>query len=242
MPETNSNDLLAAAARLLNRQNERLVGPATQRDIVELDRMVKMLQVRSYLLLLELRLPDLVAGMAQRMADEDCFAEHGDAQRCVEAALEKDQAYRERNRLACVVARQALQAGARAGTFIDSQAAPGFQTVVAFELPQGQCTFHMDERDDERPWDALPKYDRPWDGHTQPAKWARVQAFLAAPVGDAGGPVMCSCGQVALADHALEVGTDAQVQGPVGADGWVMCSDCGELHRRREDCPNHVAF
>lgn len=85
------------------------------------------------------------------------------------------QAYSERNRLACLLARRTLAAGGNAGTFIDVDAEPRFRVVVAFDLPTGQCTFHMDELDAERPWQHLPAYVGCWDGHTDAEKWRRVR-------------------------------------------------------------------
>jgi len=89
-----------------------------------------------------------------------------------------DRAYTERNRLVCLLARQILDAGGNAGTFTDPQGEAGFSLVVAFDLPSGQCTFHMDERDTTRPWASLPPYAGAWDGHSDATKWRRIVLAL----------------------------------------------------------------
>lgn len=106
--------------------------------------------------------------------------------------VEVDGVYRERNTLACVVARLVHDLGGKAGVFVDDSGAPGFRHVVAIDLEAslstqpgrvdgGQVTFHMDERDETRPWAGLPKYPGGWDGHSTAEKWARIRSYLESP-------------------------------------------------------------
>lgn len=91
----------------------------------------------------------------------------------------RDRAYQERNRLVCLVARLALLAGWRAGTWRDPDGEPGFALVVGVELPTGQVSFHMDERDPVAPWMALPTFPGSYDGHTDVEKWDRLLRAVA---------------------------------------------------------------
>lgn len=148
----------------LARFQERIATPVMEREVLELDRLLKVMELREYVRREDER-PELLAAMAQRMANE------------------RNLAYRERNTLACLLARCVLDRGGQAGTWHDAQGEPGFQTVVAFDLPEGQVSFHMDERDQQKPWATLPQYpadegDAQWDGHTDALKWGRVLQFL----------------------------------------------------------------
>lgn len=92
---------------------------------------------------------------------------------------QRDEVYEQRNRLACVAAHRTLEAGGRAGRFIDIDGSENFRTVVFFDLPDGQVTFHMDERDPEKPWQQLPTMGAwGWDGHSDEQKWRRILAYL----------------------------------------------------------------
>lgn len=93
--------------------------------------------------------------------------------------------YTERNRIVCLLARQILNGGGNAGTFTDPHGEAGFRIVVAFDLPSGQCTFHMDERDTTQPWATLPPYAGAWDGHSDATKWQRISSTLHAHANEA---------------------------------------------------------
>lgn len=169
--------------------------PAMESDLRDLERVVKLLQIRGYLMLEELNVRELVERHLQRLETETEAIFDADAHRqeVGQQIAFRDRAYTERNALACVVARCIVEHGGNAGTWHDADGEPGFQTVVGFELPVAagavaQVSFHMDERDPRRPWETLPKYPgadegNPWDGHTDHAKWLRVRDFLDLPIG-----------------------------------------------------------
>lgn len=177
------------------RLGARLAGRGVMMDdqIRELDAMLKILQIRQYLTLEGLDLRALVDRVLSRVEQEEQIydadaAEHERAQ----LLAFRDRAYAERNTLAVVVARCIQEHGGRAGTWIDQEGEPGFQVVVGFDLPSGQVTFHMDERDPARPWELLPSYrparlgeeaESPYDGHTDHEKWERIRAFLESDLG-----------------------------------------------------------
>lgn len=196
--------------------------PTMEADLRDLERLSHLLRIRSHLFLEGLGLEKLTAKMLRRMDEEDPdeAAAHRlgkllgllgtdtpdvPAETTLERlrnvaklvdpgprASEVDSVYRERNTLACVVARLVHDVGGTAGVFVDEKGVPGFQCVVAFDLEAafhgsvgrvdgGQVTFHMDESDETRPWAGLPKYPRAWDGHTAAEKWTRVRAYLESP-------------------------------------------------------------
>lgn len=95
-------------------------------------------------------------------------------------ALENERASRamalaERNEVAIILAAVAIKAGWRAGRAIDGRAM-NYRGVVIIELPTGQVSFRMDEKDPA--WLALPKYASTWDGHDVDIKRERIHKFL----------------------------------------------------------------
>ncbi len=192
--------------------------PAMESDIRDLDRVVKLLQIRGYLMLEELKLPDFVGKMLTRMESEHESTYDRDAleQELAQAVAWRDRAYAERNTLACVVARCIIEHGGRAGTWRDDAGEAGFQVVVGFDLPQGQVTFHMDERDPRRPWETLPEYranedGSRWDGHTDAEKWSRVRDFLDTAIGELG---VFAADQICAAGFPLNDRTHARADIP----------------------------
>ena len=178
-------NILAEIEQRLALHEGRIGGPTLETDLRELDRLVKLVQLRRWV------------GMLRR--DDETWHDHGLAVRREAQLVDhevdvvvardelellsnyRDRAYQERNFLACIVARLVLDAGGVAGRFQDESGEAGFRTVVAIDLPTGQATFHMDERDERAPWELLPAYPHPWDGHTDGAKWERLRAFLSSP-------------------------------------------------------------
>lgn len=93
-----------------------------------------------------------------------------------------NQVYRERNMLACALARSILNSGGRAGRTVDPQGHEGFCVVVVVMLPTGRVGWHMDERDPARPWAELPEFLEPWESFPSEENTARLWSFLGIPV------------------------------------------------------------
>lgn len=96
---------------------------------------------------------------------------------------EKDDAYRERDRVVALLARMAHVYGWRAGLRRhepdpDPAWDEDWKNVVAIDLPTGQVTWHY--HDSERHlFHSLPAYLAPWDGHDTAEKYRRVNNALA---------------------------------------------------------------
>lgn len=90
-----------------------------------------------------------------------------------------DLAYYQRNALACILAQaiNAMDEPRRAGVGHDPSQPPEWQTTVILELPTGQVSFHIHERE-RHLFERLPKYPGHWDGHTDSEKWLRLLAHL----------------------------------------------------------------
>ena len=59
----------------------------------------------------------------------------------------------------------------------DPEWEPEWRNVVFIELPDGQVSWHIHER--ELPWFAgLPRGTLPWDGHTTDEKYARIYEYV----------------------------------------------------------------
>lgn len=94
-----------------------------------------------------------------------------------------DVAYRERNRVVAAMVRLANGAGCRAWIALHELGQdwpPEWRYVVYVELPTGQVSWHIHER--ERPlfgYLRLAKYAPRWDGHTTAEKYDRLAAYVA---------------------------------------------------------------
>lgn len=202
--------VIAEIEQRLAHHEGRIGGPTLEVDTRELDRLLKLVQLRTMVDVQKSGLKEHVGRMLQEMARPakavpsrpktpgeqtalerdlalvDKMLQEEELLAVAREELEllsdyRDRAYQERNFLACIVARLVLDAGGVAGTFQDASGEAGFTTVVAIDLPTGQATFHMDERDERAPWERLGTYPHPWDGHTDGAKWERLGAFLQTP-------------------------------------------------------------
>lgn len=93
-----------------------------------------------------------------------------------------DKVYYERNALACLLAGcvNAIGGGIglKAGMGKDPAQPEEWQNVVYIDLPTGQISFHIHERE-RHLFDDLPWYGGKWDGHTDTEKWERVTRQLA---------------------------------------------------------------
>lgn len=89
--------------------------------------------------------------------------------------LQNDNAYRERNQLVALTCRLALALGLTAGVKKDADPSKApFSTVVYFDLPSGQCGFHIPDWDMDL-FEGLPVYDKLYDGHSTTTKYERCQ-------------------------------------------------------------------
>jgi hypothetical protein len=97
---------------------------------------------------------------------------------------ERDHAYQERTRLVALVAAFCHQAGFPVGLGEhdpnDKEWDPAWRTIVFVEIPDGvgasfQASWHIGDRDRELVA-YLPKYDKPWDGHSTREKYLRIAA------------------------------------------------------------------
>jgi hypothetical protein len=87
-----------------------------------------------------------------------------------------DRAYNERARLVVLLAQMARVVGWKAGRYWDGSQEPGWNNVVAIDLPTGQVSWHIGAEDcGDSGIAMLPSYDGKWDEHTTPQKWDRVQ-------------------------------------------------------------------
>jgi len=96
----------------------------------------------------------------------------------VEAEKARDAAYRERNACVAVMARMAIGFGWKVG--IRETAIEGWDEAwhncVWIDFPTGQASWHYHD-DDAELFHGLGDYDNPWDGHTTPEKYERLDAF-----------------------------------------------------------------
>lgn len=133
----------------------------------------------------ESRLREITAGIAaddekQRLAQDVCelrsYLATARAERDAARAARHD-AYGERDRCVAAIAwiAHALGWGAGLGRHpaTDTEWDRDWMTIVYIDLPTGQASWHI--HDSELPLvDGLPPYQRAWDGHTTPEKYARV--------------------------------------------------------------------
>jgi hypothetical protein len=99
----------------------------------------------------------------------------------IDAQIQRERGYQERNRVAILAASLAQHLGMRTGVYVDpDEKDPRFRRVLQIDLPTGQVTFHLDEQDTE--WVVFgPHWHmvRDYDGHDNETKWARVADFIA---------------------------------------------------------------
>lgn len=87
-------------------------------------------------------------------------------------------AYRERNACVATMVRMALALGWRAG--LRKTAIKGWDEAwhgcCWIDLPTGQASWHY-HSDDAALFHGLPEYDAPWDGHSTPEKYERLNNY-----------------------------------------------------------------
>lgn len=87
-----------------------------------------------------------------------------------------DDVYAERNFLVASLARIAASKGYRVGISKDSDAEEGWSNVIYIDLPTGQVSWHVHEREMFL-FDFLPEYNEEWDGHDTVEKYRRVLTY-----------------------------------------------------------------
>lgn len=101
----------------------------------------------------------------------------------VQKALEDhtDQVYLERAKLLAMVTRFAawfqVPCGFGEHSLEDASWDPAWRTIVYVDLPSGQISFHIHERD-RALFKHLKPYAGAWDGHSTDTKWCRVVDFI----------------------------------------------------------------
>lgn len=94
------------------------------------------------------------------------------------AVLERDAAYRERNRLVALLAAlypsYLVRHDEREGEPWDEE----WRNVVLIDLPTGQISFHIHSSELLTLFDRVKiGHNEKWDGHTNEEKWRRIQAL-----------------------------------------------------------------
>ena len=93
----------------------------------------------------------------------------------------RDAAYAERNQVLALMARMAVALGWPVGVAThpesDTNWEADWRTILVFDLPTGQASWHFHDSERER-LAGLPQYEKPWDGHSTPAKYDRVNAAM----------------------------------------------------------------
>lgn len=83
--------------------------------------------------------------------------------------------YAERNAIVSLATKMAIALGYESGFRTDEQAEDEWKTVIYINLPTGQVSWHIHER--ELLWFRhLPQFSQSWDGHSTAQKYDRVLA------------------------------------------------------------------
>lgn len=91
---------------------------------------------------------------------------------------DSDRAYSERNRLVAYLAR-CFPSGLRKTDIPGWD--PCWHNCVFIDTPAGQMSWHFHD-DDASLFEALPPYEKPWDGHTTDEKYDRLRLLTSATV------------------------------------------------------------
>jgi len=90
-----------------------------------------------------------------------------------ELEAQKNGAYEERNRVVAALARHYPSGVAK--TAIEGWN-PEWHNCVYIDTPEGQLSWHFHDSQAHL-FQQLPPYDKPWDGHTTPEKYERLEAL-----------------------------------------------------------------
>lgn len=118
---------------------------------------------------------------AEREAREQAERERDEA-RAEGARLlrSRDEAYTERNALVAALSK-VFPASLEQHDPADTSWDPEWLTIVAIELPTGQATWHLHDRERGMFAHLRPRTGYAWDGHTTAEKYARIAALAPAP-------------------------------------------------------------
>ena len=103
--------------------------------------------------------------------------------RLAAVTVQKDGAYRERDRLVALVAHMARGFGWNAGLgrHVDKLGEPPWEddwrNIVFIDMPAGQVSWHVHDSEMHL-FEGLPPYPDPWDGHTTAEKYDRVDIAI----------------------------------------------------------------
>jgi hypothetical protein len=96
----------------------------------------------------------------------------------------KDAAYNERDRCVAALAWLAFRLGWTVGVGqhdpADTKWDADWRTIIYIEFPTGQASWHIHDSE-VKLVRGLPSYTKPWDGHTTPEKYSRLEALLDEP-------------------------------------------------------------
>lgn len=98
---------------------------------------------------------------------------------------QKDDAYRVHGQVVALLARMAYHHGWPVGLARhpaeDTAWDADWRTIVFIDLPTGQASWHLHDSEVVL-FGGLPEYPRPWDGHSTPEKYRRVNSAMALAV------------------------------------------------------------
>ncbi len=88
----------------------------------------------------------------------------------------RDEAYTERNELVAALSK-VFPASLEHHNAGDTSWDPEWRTIIAIDLPTGQATWHIHDRERGMFAHLLPRVGYAWDGHTTAEKYARLAAL-----------------------------------------------------------------
>lgn len=106
-------------------------------------------------------------------------------------ALAINSAYNERNQLVAALARH-YPSGIRATAIPGWD--PAWHGCVFIDTPAGQLSWHYHESEAHL-FAGLPPYEKPWDGHSTPEKYARLRRLKCDHRFDSHGDTCVKCGE-----------------------------------------------
>lgn len=150
-----------------------------------------------------------------------------------DAEAARDSAYAERNQLVAALAK-VFPAGT-ASTAIEGWD-PEWHNCVYIDLPTGQVSWHYHDRESHL-FAHLPRYTKPWDGHSTEEKYQRLAALpsgLLAAEREEERRLRDSEWNTAFSDLGDPYKIEAFPSGPGGVASWVRHRDAAERRRGAE--------
>lgn len=136
-------------------------------------------------------------------ANEDLLEVYGQA--CLDRGADerndaKEAAYHERDQCIALIARLLHALSSRVGLGKHDPADTSWESdwtnIIFLDLPTGQVSWHIHDSELHL-FEGLPAYPQPWDGHTTPEKYRRVNTAYPVP------PRCPSCGVELRTPHTL---------------------------------------